>query len=593
MRARRADERGMSLIEVAVALALLATGVLATASAMDGSARAVSAVDHRSRAVLLARTTIEQLRAIPYDALGLSASADGFQPTFEGRDTVIVAADRVRPGSEEPGTGIVYHVERDITWEDVTLSDATPVPGAAKRLTVIVSWPDGGSPVRLDSAVSPLRKGVECSQRWVDAGSAGLSGVINTYLAGVAPSAAGATTVQVAPGYRTGSGAPIAPGDLIMVIQMTGAGAGLYEYAIATSTPQGGVMGVTGPGPGGGLSNAYGSDGTFQVVRVPTYGDAAVQPGLVPLPFDGWTGGVLAMDVTGSLGLDAPIDADGTGLSELAPVRTTSPVRLVAGSGSPGAPGGGLVAIRAGSVSTGNDIHADGRPGASGGAGGTVVLALERGGLETTSVSARGAALSGAGGSLLSTAPPRSVAVDADPGATAGTVATTVDLDQLVGVRMGVGCEPAVTVSLATWTPTVTVGAGQPVVYQLVVEARGDRGGPVALAAASALPVGFTYRSTLSLGVKGDVVRPTVVDPTVGDAAPRWGSFWMAPGSAVVITFSVDVAALTPAGLTQTWATATYASGTGTWVGTYPGPSDQRDDVTVATAPPDVLGLLR
>lgn len=173
----------MSLIEVVVALALMATGMMATISAMDGSTKAVTAVDHRSRAVLLAQADIEQLRAIPYDAIGLSASAEGFEPTFEGRDTVTVAAEQVKPITDEPGVGITYRVERHITWEDVSLSDGTPVPGAAKRLTVMVSWPSGGLAVRLDSAVSPVRKGVACSQRWVDPSDVALTGVINSYLA--------------------------------------------------------------------------------------------------------------------------------------------------------------------------------------------------------------------------------------------------------------------------------------------------------------------------------------------------------------------------------------------------------------------------
>ena len=423
MRSRRAGEHGMSLIEVVVALALLAAGVMATASAMDGSTRAVESVDHRSRAVLLAQASIEQLRSIPYDELGLSASAVGFRPTFDGRDTVAVAAQQVSPSSDEPGSGITYHVERNITWEDVLLTNGTSVTGAAKRLTVVVSWPGGALPVRLDSTVAPARKGVTSAQSWVDTAPVGLTGVVNTYLAVMAPSSAGASTLTVAATYRPGSTSTIAPGDLIMVIQMTGTGAGLYEYAMATSAPSGGVMGVTGVGFLGGLLNAYGADGVVQVVRVPSYGDASVRAGLAPLPFDGSTGGILAMDITGSLALDAPIDASGTGLVAPGSVRTTSPTRLLAGQGEPTGAGGGLVVIRAGSVSVGDEIRADGRPGTTGGSGGTVVLTVDRGGLRNTVVSARGATPSGRGGALLSTASPVTFDVS---GTDAGTVVTTM-----------------------------------------------------------------------------------------------------------------------------------------------------------------------
>ena len=579
----------MSLIEVVVALALMATGVMATISAMDGSTRAVAAVDHRSRAVLLAQAEVETLRSVPYEALGLSAAADGFQPTFEGRDTVTVAAQQVKPISDEAGTGVTYRVERDITWENVSLSDGTAVAAAAKRLTVQVSWPGGGQAVRLDSAVSPVRKGVVCSQRWVDPSSVPLTGVVNSYLGATAPSAVGATVLTVGTDYRIGSPTKIEPGDLIMVIQMTGDTAGTYEYAIATSAPSGGVLGVTGTGIGGGLLNAYGTDGSFQVVRVPTYGDATVGPGLVPLPFDGFTGGVLAMDVTGTLGLDAPIDASGTGLSTPSSVRSTTPARLVPGAGTPmEAAGGGLVVIRAGSIDHGSDIRSDGQSGSAGGDGGTVVVELERGGLENTTVEAAGGTPSGLGGALLATAAPISTKVPGASGADAdaGTVLTTMDAGALAGVRMGVGCEPAVRVSVTTLTPAVTAGPGQTASYQIVVWAAPGRGGPAAMTVRDVLPAGFTFRSTLRVDTKGDVVRPSVFEPAIGDPAPSWASFWMAPGSVFAITFDVDVSAGAMAGLADDSAIVSYASSTGSWLATYPGASGSSDDVTVTAAAP-------
>lgn len=446
----------MSLIEVVVALALLSTGVMATASAMNGSTRAVTAVDHRSRAVLLAQANIEQLRSIPYDSLGLSASATGFKPTFDSRETVTVSSAQTSPSSETSGAGITYHVERNITWEDVALLNGSPVTGAAKRLTVIVSWPGGALPVRLDSTIAPTRDGVACPRRWIDSAPAGLTGVINAYLGAVGPSSVGATTLNVAASYRPGSPNAIAPGDLIMVIQMTGSGAGLYEYAIATSAPANGVMGVTGIGFFGGLVNSYGADGVFQIVRVPSYGDAAAKAGLAPLPFDGTTGGVLAMDVTGSLSIDATISADGAGLTGPGSVRTTSPTRLLPGQGEAIGAGGGLVVVRAGSLSVGNLIRANGSAGSGGGSGGTVVIGLERGGLAGTTVSARGAAPSGLGGTLLSTAAPTTSAVS---GTDAGTTVTDMGIKALVGIGLGVGCEAAVTVSKSTWTPIQTGSA--------------------------------------------------------------------------------------------------------------------------------------
>src|SRR5262245_11987968 len=51
---RRHDERGLSLLEVTVAMALLASGVMATTSAIDASARAAGSGRYRTAATALA-----------------------------------------------------------------------------------------------------------------------------------------------------------------------------------------------------------------------------------------------------------------------------------------------------------------------------------------------------------------------------------------------------------------------------------------------------------------------------------------------------------------------------------------------------------
>ncbi len=160
-------------------------------------------------------------------------------------------------------------------------------------------------------------------------GPAAASGVLNTYYPGAATAAAGATSISV--GAGRGSTA-IAAGDLLLVIQMqdaainssntgaygdgapgdpaTGATsfgtAGRYEFAVAAgAVPLGGGT-ITLRGP---LTNAYLQSPasllqgrqTFQVVRVPQYSNLTVTSLLTALPWDGGSGGIVTLDVAGSL----------------------------------------------------------------------------------------------------------------------------------------------------------------------------------------------------------------------------------------------------------------------------------------------------
>jgi LPXTG-site transpeptidase (sortase) family protein len=166
--------------------------------------------------------------------------------------------------------------------------------------------------------------------------NAGLTGVVNTYYPATASAAATATAISV--GAPIGAASPIAPGDLLLVIQMqdadisgtnaitygdgaTGRGStalrstGLYEYVAATSTVVAGTVTIAGSGGGGGLVNSYdftttltATNGfrTFQVIRVPQYSSATVTAGLTAAAWNGavHAGGLLAIDVAGALNLN-------------------------------------------------------------------------------------------------------------------------------------------------------------------------------------------------------------------------------------------------------------------------------------------------
>jgi uncharacterized repeat protein (TIGR01451 family) len=173
-----------------------------------------------------------------------------------------------------------------------------------------------------------------------------LGGVINTYYPGRGTAAAGSTTVTV--GAATGAGSNIALGDLVLIIQMqdaainstnssqygngvSGSGstslnsAGAYEYATAASAVNagtGGTLTVQAAGPGGGLLYTYTSAAAtssqgarnFQVIRVPNYQSATLTSTLTASAWNGSTGGVLALNVSGTLTLGgATVSVDGLG----------------------------------------------------------------------------------------------------------------------------------------------------------------------------------------------------------------------------------------------------------------------------------------
>lgn len=188
------------------------------------------------------------------------------------------------------------------------------------------------------------------------------TGVINTYYPGTASVAAGATSIPLGPSTQ-GAGVSIAPGNLLLVIQMqdasindsnsvaygngsTGAGftalnsAGDYEFVTATNTVSasaGGTLTFTGSGAGGGLVFAYDAaaagaakgQAKYQVVLVPQYSTATLPAaGLTASAWNGSTGGVLAMDTSATLNLNnATVAVDGLGF------RGAAGMQLVGGAG--------------------------------------------------------------------------------------------------------------------------------------------------------------------------------------------------------------------------------------------------------------------
>jgi len=189
-------------------------------------------------------------------------------------------------------------------------------------------------------AVSPANAQI-CATAGKDGSPAGpITGVVNTYYPGTASVGAAATSITL--GAAAGSSTPITSGDLLIVIQMQDAtisssntsrygdgvngapgsgytaanGVGRYEFVKATNgvLVSGGTLTLQGANSGG-LINAYTNANfiatqgqrRFQVVRVPQYLNVTLSSGLTANAWNGSTGGILALDVAGTVSLNSTV----------------------------------------------------------------------------------------------------------------------------------------------------------------------------------------------------------------------------------------------------------------------------------------------
>lgn len=191
-----------------------------------------------------------------------------------------------------------------------------------------------------------------CASPGLDAATASISGVINSYYPGTSSGlAAGSKSIPLGSIDTSGGGAatPIAAGDLVIVMQMQGAEinfsnsdcygdgqgtagcatytlttaasyaggnlssnylAGNWEYCTATSSASAALNVICG-GNGGGTVNAYQTSAAnssvgayrYQVIRVPQYGSVSLTGNVQSAAWNGATGGVLGMQATDALTL--------------------------------------------------------------------------------------------------------------------------------------------------------------------------------------------------------------------------------------------------------------------------------------------------
>lgn len=235
----------------------------------------------------------------------------------------------------------------------VTVTIVVTTPGSATTLTnSATATTTATDPNTLNNTASAFTvvQPLVCASPGRDGAGGTLTGVVNTYYPpAVGVLAAGAKTVVLGASAVAGATTPVASGDLLLFIQMQdaainstntssygdgvagdpGMGAtatnssGFYEFVTATSAVPvaGGTLTFIGTGSGNGLLNTYTSAAatatlgqkSYQVIRVPQYTSASLGSGLRAMPWNGATGGVLALDVASQLTLSGTVSVDGAG----------------------------------------------------------------------------------------------------------------------------------------------------------------------------------------------------------------------------------------------------------------------------------------
>ncbi len=144
MPTRRAQESesGVTIIEMLAALFLLSVGIAGAASVLAVASRSTVAADTRETADRLIESELERLGALPDTALGIASTASGYQPSFDGRQTVTEpSGNLVLPTETVVSNDQQFDLTRHVTWADAT-TGSTTVTQAYKVITVVVQWQD-------------------------------------------------------------------------------------------------------------------------------------------------------------------------------------------------------------------------------------------------------------------------------------------------------------------------------------------------------------------------------------------------------------------------------------------------------------------
>jgi prepilin-type N-terminal cleavage/methylation domain-containing protein len=185
---RDESEAGFTIVELVVALAILAMVMAPLCGVFWSAMRTAGVASHRTDGSSIASREIEGMRAIPYAQVGFYADQTGYTATYEGHTTVSLGSTspssgtltpKLQPQRPDPNAaagyapdphpenaspivqgGVSYSIQRYIVWIDAHDPGSTYTQ-AYKRLTVLVTWTDqaGSHDVRQDSILYPGGQG--------------------------------------------------------------------------------------------------------------------------------------------------------------------------------------------------------------------------------------------------------------------------------------------------------------------------------------------------------------------------------------------------------------------------------------------------
>lgn len=162
---RNLDE-GFTLIEVVVALGLLAMMMTSMAALFYSALKVATSNNLRTKATAVATRELESFRVGRYDQVGFYSGQAGYVASFEGRPTVTLGSTAPAGALYAPtGTVTVGNtaltVQRQLVWADAPVPSAPNLSEAYKKSVVIVTWQDQGitRTVRQDSIIYPGGRG--------------------------------------------------------------------------------------------------------------------------------------------------------------------------------------------------------------------------------------------------------------------------------------------------------------------------------------------------------------------------------------------------------------------------------------------------
>ena len=147
-----ADEQGFTLVEMMVAILLLAIIFSAMVTVIVTSLTSMQREEQRVRATQLAQEELERIRAIDWDCAAIDSTDSDYAATYNGNTTVVLDAAECSDTSIAPDPsptvravdGIAYTLTRNVYWMDDPADDpavgADPEPQDYKEFAVDVAW---------------------------------------------------------------------------------------------------------------------------------------------------------------------------------------------------------------------------------------------------------------------------------------------------------------------------------------------------------------------------------------------------------------------------------------------------------------------